>query len=274
MKPQRLTPAALALLLAAAGVATAQEPPSRSMDDLNWLEIRELVPARITTVLLTTGTLEPHGVINNGADNLAPAAIAAEIAGDINALIAPHIPYGITGSMSPYPGATYIPPEVWAPYVKAVMDGLARNGFRNIIVINGHGGPQAAMLQEVAKAVGLERGVNTLVVNWWTACSEAAVEVFGNRGGHAGENETAMIQAIAPALVHPELLAKVTATANPPQGAWSAFPAPSTITMYDPGTGTPTDFDQAKAEVYFRRVVACVRDLVTDILAKWEAAGF
>ena len=64
----------------------------------------------------------------------------------MNALIAPHIPYGVTGSMSPYPGATHIPAEVYAPYVRAVLAGLVRNGFKNIVIINGHGGPQTEVL--------------------------------------------------------------------------------------------------------------------------------
>ena len=40
------------------------------------MEFKEVVPSKITTVILPTGTLEPHGVINNGADNTAPAAMA------------------------------------------------------------------------------------------------------------------------------------------------------------------------------------------------------
>ena len=67
----------------------AQQPSSRSMDDLNWKEFQQLVPAKIKTVILTVGTLEAHGFINNGADNTVPVAIAKAIAGDINALIAP-----------------------------------------------------------------------------------------------------------------------------------------------------------------------------------------
>ncbi|MFC1540253.1 creatininase family protein, partial [Gemmatimonadota bacterium] len=180
---------------------SAQEPTSRLLDELNWLEIKELVPTRINTVLLTTGTVEPHGVINNGADNTAPVGIAKALVADVNAILAPHISYGITGSMSPYPGATYIQPEVYGPYVKAVMEGFVRNGFRNLIVINGHGGPQTAVLQEVANQIAFEHGVNTLVINWWSLCAEDALEVFGNTGGHAAENETAMVQALRPDLV-------------------------------------------------------------------------
>src|SRR5947208_11231136 len=79
------------LLPASAG---AQQPSSRSMDALNWKEFQQLVPAKVKTVILTVGTLEAHGFINNGADNTVPVANA--IAGDVNALIAPHIPYGVT----------------------------------------------------------------------------------------------------------------------------------------------------------------------------------
>ena len=72
---------------------------TREMDRINWMEFKEVVPSKITTVLLPTGTLEPHGVVNNGADNTAPTAMAKTIARRTNALIAPTLNYGITGSM-------------------------------------------------------------------------------------------------------------------------------------------------------------------------------
>ena len=278
----------LALLFLFAFPAAAQEParpappaggqaggpPSRWMDELNWLEFRELVPTKVKTVLLTTGTLEPHGVTANGADNLAPVKIAEAIAPEVNALIAPHIAYGVTGSMAPYPGATHIPAEVYAPYVRAVLEGLVKNGFRNLVIINGHGGPQTQLLMQVAQEVALAHGVNTLVINWWSTCADVTQEVFGNPGGHAGENETAFIQAINPRLVKKERLGEITSTPNAPPGAWSATPAPSSIGLYEKGKGMPRDFDQAKAEDYFRRVNACVAAVVKDTLAKWEKAGF
>ncbi len=254
--------------------ASAQQLLSRWMDDLNWMEFEEIVPAKVKTVLLTTGTLEPHGVVNNGADNLAPVNIAEAVAPEVNALIAPHIPYGVTGSMGPYPGATHIPPEVYAPYVRAVMVGLARNGFKNIVIINGHGGPQTEVLERVSQEVALEHRVNTLVVNWWGACADVTREVFGNPGGHAGENETAIIQAINPKLVKKELYSEALATANPEPGTWSATPFPSSIGLYKKGEGAPRDFDQKKADEYFRRINSCVTSLVKDTLRKWALARF
>src|ERR1700683_3692532 len=119
----------------------AQQPSSRSMDDLNWQEFRQLVPTKIKTVILTVGPLEAHGFINNGADNTVPVGIAHAIAADVNALIAPHIPYGVTDILAPYPGSLRVPEEPFHVYVRAVLVGLVNNGFRNIIILHGHGPP-------------------------------------------------------------------------------------------------------------------------------------
>ncbi|MCL4523281.1 MAG: creatininase family protein [Acidobacteria bacterium] len=254
---------------------SAQQLPTRAMDDLNWMEFRQIVPTKVKTVLVTVGTLEPHGVINNGADNTAPVAIANAIAADINALVAPHIPYGVTGSMSPYPGAVHISEDAFRGYFRAVLEGMVKNGFKNIVVINGHGGGQTAILNAVASEIALAHKVNTLVINWWSLASDVTLEVFKEDGGHAGINETAFIQAINPKLVHKELYTgKDMTTANPAPGTWSAVPAPSTIGLYKEGQGWPKDFDQAKADEYYKKVIAKVKALVQDILKKWEMAGF
>jgi creatinine amidohydrolase len=258
-------------------VAWAQQPKlaTRDMNDLNWMEFKRIVPARVDTVLVTIGTMEPHGVINSGADNTAPVAIARSLADDVNALVAPHIPYGVTGDMAPYPGALHVPEDVFRNYVHAVLDGMAKNGFRRIIVLNGHGGPQTAVLQSLLREVAFEHGVQTLLINWWALCSDVTKEVFGEDGGHAGINETAFIQAINPKLVHKEMYSgKDMATANPEPGAWSATPFPSSITLYKPGQGWPKDFDQKKADEYYKKVVAKVGALIKDAVKKWNMAGF
>ena len=58
------------------------QPSTRDMGEINWMEFREWVPQKITTVLLPTGTLEAHGVENNGADITAPVEIARRMAPD------------------------------------------------------------------------------------------------------------------------------------------------------------------------------------------------
>jgi creatinine amidohydrolase len=265
----------LCIMLSLPLTARAQQPSSRLMDDLNWKEFQQLVPAKIKTVILTVGTLEAHGFINNGADNTVPIHIANSIAPDINALIAPHIPYGVTDILGPYPGSLYIPPDAFRTYVRAVLVGLVNNGFKNIIILNGHG-PQVGILQQLANEISLQYKVNTLEINWWILCNDITHEVFGEDGGHATNDETAMVQAANPKLVHWDLFTgKDMSTALPsPGAAWSATPFPSTMLLYTKDQGLPKDRSQAKADEYSKKVIAKIRELITDTLHKWELAGF
>jgi creatinine amidohydrolase len=261
---------ALTVLLAGGAQAAAAAPPApgpstRELERINWMELREWVPAKVNTVLLPLGTLEPHGVTANGADILAPVAIARTLAPRLNAMVAPVVPYGFTGSLDASPGSFTVPEDAYRAYVRAVLVGLARNRFRNIVLINGHGGGQTAVLSALAQEVGREAGVRTLVVNWWSYCSDVTLEVFGEDGGHAGDNETAFVQAIDPTLVHKERYTPDLAAPNPAPGTWSAYPAPTSIGLYKEGQGYPK-FDAAKAKVYFDKVNDKVGRLIEDTI--------
>jgi len=262
----------LVLLSFVGSTPLAAQTPSRDLADLNWMEFRELIPAKIQTVLLPTGTLEAHGVIHNGTDSTVALALARAMAPKLHALVAPLVPYGVTGDLDAFAGGFTINEAAYRAYVGDVLNGLARLGFRNIIVINGHGGPQTAILNDLAEKAGRAHRVRTLVANWWAYCSDVDLKVFGEAGGHAGWNETALIQVIDPKLVKRERLSAATETPQPAEGAWSAYPFPSSIILYKPGEGHPR-FDQAKADAYFKAVVEKMTALAADVIAKWDQAG-
>jgi len=249
----------------------AKAPTTREMNLMCWQEFGELVPARIKTVLVPFGSLEPHGVIPNGTDNLAPEAMARDIAARVDALIAPTLNYGMTDAMKAFPGAVSIPPEAYAPFAEAVLDNLAANGFKNIIVLNGHGG-NTAVLNAAATRVANARRVRVLVVNWWTLADDITKAVFKQNGGHAGNNETAYIQAFLPEHIHPERYKPEMAAPIAPAGAYYAAPVASTILLYEKGQGFPT-FDAAQAKEYFRKVNDRVAELILDTIKKWDLAG-
>jgi creatinine amidohydrolase len=247
-------------------------PSTREMERINWIEFREWVPGKVSTVLLPLGTLEAHGVAANGTDILAPVAMARAIAARLNALIAPAVPYGFTGILDAYPGSFTIPENAYREYVRAVLIGLARNKFKNIVMLNGHGGGQTAILSALAQEVGRQTGTRMLVVNWWSYCSDVTLEVFGEDGGHAGENETAYVMAIDPALVEKKNYKPNMATALPAPNTWSAYPFPSSIMLYKEGQGY-LKFDSAKAKTYFTKVNDKIARLIEETIEKWDLAG-
>src|SRR5262249_4107916 len=151
-------------------------------------------------------------------------AIAREIAPRVNAMIAPVIPFGFTGILDAYAGCFTIPEDVYRAYVGATLIGLAKNKFKNIILLNGHGGGQTAILSALAQQVGRETGTRILVVNWWSYCADVSREVFGEDGGHAGNTETAYILATDASLVREQDYKSNMATGMPAPNTWSAYP--------------------------------------------------
>lgn len=250
--------------------AAQSAPTTRQMNLIGWQEFAELVPEQIETVLIPTGTVEAHGVLPNGSDNLAPEAMAAEIAERLNALVAPTLNYGVTGSLDAFPGTFSIDPEAYEAFVRSILTGLASNGFKNLVILNGHGGPQTEILERVAEDVGRHQRVRTLVTNWWSMTSDVLFDVFGENGGHAGLNETAYVQSIVPQQVHPERYSKDMATPSA-SGGWRAYPFPSSIILYQPDQGYP-DFDAEKARTYYQKVNESMAQQIEAIIAKWDQA--
>jgi creatinine amidohydrolase len=261
---------AIVLVAAFAAPVTAQDPRTRSLDDLNWMEVARLVPSRVTTVLLPVGTLEAHGVVNNGADNTVPESLAVRIAPQVNALVAPTVKYGVTVTINEYAGTFGISAEGFERYVYEVMKGLAAAGFRNIVVLNGHG-PNGPPLRNAAERVFRETAARVLVTEWWSLTADLVKAVYGTEGGHAGNNETGAVLAVRPDLVHRELYTGPDMT-TPRADGWAAYPFPSSILLYRAGEGYP-DFDPVKAKRYFDGTVERLVTLIRDVVGKWEKAG-
>jgi len=177
----------------------------------------------------------------------------------------------VTGSMDGFPGSFTVSEQAYRAYMKDVLDGFARMGFREIVIVNGHGGPQSDILASLATEAGRTHRIRTLVINWWSTATEVTLDVFGEDGGHAGWNETAFVQAIDPSLVHAEKYSDAMTIPNPPAKTWSAYPTPASITLYKPGQGL-VKFDQKKADEYFKKVNDLMAKLVIDIRDRWNSA--
>lgn len=242
---------------------------TRELQKLNWLQVKKLVPDSIDTIILPVGTVEAHGSACIGTDNFIPETIALGIAERIKALVAPTINYGITRSLYRYSGGLTISPDVFEAYLANVLDSLADSGFRNFIVMNGHGGNNS-VLKAVALPFHQERKANIAVIHWWELCAEMTEEFFGHAGGHAGTDEAAMVQAIDPAFVDEAAYDKEMAYLFRP-GA-DVYPVPGTILLYKRDEGYP-EFDLERSKEYRKKVIVTVGDFVEMVLSRWKKSG-
>ncbi len=238
----------------------------RHIENLTFSEFAELVPEKIDTVLLPVGTMEAHGCTNLGTDITIPEFICERLAEKLNFLIAPTIPYGITRTLLPYPGSMTVRPESFEAYVGDVVLSLFENGFKNLVIINGHGGHYDE-LARIAKDSWRKTGGRTIVIHWWDVCAPVTQEVFGQAGGHAGVDETAMVLAADPKLVKPDQCDE-----NMPylvRNGTYVYPNPAPVLLYKKGEGAP-QFDPERANIYAQKVVDFLAEFIEDVLARWK----
>jgi creatinine amidohydrolase len=239
----------------------------RRLDRLNHIEFKKIVPAEIDAVLIPVGTIEAHGITPLGTDVIIPQAMAEAISADVNAIVAPAIPYGITRGLTGHPGTLPVDPDVFRAYVGDVVKSLAEAGFGRIVVLNGHGG-QTDDLKDVLYETSREMGVKTLLVEWWYETDEIRKRILEREGGHAGADETACVMAVDPSLVKGDLYDEKMMTAW--SKAFAAYPFPGTIITYTEGDATLC-LDEAKCKAYFEAVTARVASIIKEVFSKWAA---
>ena len=238
----------------------------REFQRLAWVEIQKLVPNEIDTVLFPVGTIEAHGAAALGTDNYIPESMAAYLAEKINALIAPTVNYGITKSLYGYPGSMTVRPETFKQYIFEILISLKDVGFKRIVILNGHGGNNSA-LKEAAQEFFRDYHIKIAVIHWWELVVDTSTKFFGERGGHAAQDEASMVQAVDDKLVKKDLYDKEMAYYYRPGG--DIYPVPGTILLYKEGEGYP-DYDLKKAREFQKVVFAEVEEFIKHILQRWD----
>ena len=129
------------------------------------------------------------------------AAAAAEQAWDAGTqvLVLPTVPFGVNTGHLDIPGVVNMHPSTQAAVLEDVAESLVTQGFRKLLVLNGHGGNTfKPLVREVRVAVD---DLFIGVAHWFEIGDWA--DYFDDLGDHAGEMETSVMLNAAPELVRP-----------------------------------------------------------------------
>ena len=142
--------------------------------DANWMQIEEYLK-RDDRIVLPTGSTEQHGYLSLGTDAILAERVAVEAAEPLGIPVLPVLPFGMAPYFAEFPGSMSLRISTYVEVIRDLLDGLARQGFRRIAIINGHGGnsPVTGLLREWISEARPDR-VQVLFHSWYNAPQTAA----------------------------------------------------------------------------------------------------
>jgi len=181
---------------------------------------REWSERRTDLCVFPVGAFEQHsGHLPLAADDIEAEYFGAVVARALGAALLPVLNYGTSLEHTGLAGTITLRPETLMRIVRDVADEVEAQGFRTMILLNGHGGNYALtpVVRDINRA---DRALKILKVDFWTFVDEGLLEARskGLMDLHAGEFETSLILALRPDLVgreRPDLAPRVQGFTQP-----------------------------------------------------------
>jgi creatinine amidohydrolase len=130
----------LLILLFLCKYTVAQELPAR-WDDLTASDFPKALEKSSQTCILPIGILEKHGPhVPIGSDLIHVREWAIRAVKKEYAVVFPDYFYGQINEARQQPGTFSLPSKLIWDLMEATIEEIARNGFKKIVIINGHGG--------------------------------------------------------------------------------------------------------------------------------------
>lgn len=154
-------------------------------ETLNWMDV-EAYLRRDDRVVFITGCVEQHGYLSLLTDVLVPLALARAVCEPRGIPIVPPLPFGITPYLTAFPGTLSVRVETFAAIVRDVLEALMAQGFRRILVSNGHGGNSGTLFALMGELAGAHPEATLRAFEWWTDPHvEAYIATVGLTPTHA-----------------------------------------------------------------------------------------
>lgn len=216
--------AALCAILIGASSAPSQPPAAVFLEELSWTELRDLIRAGKTTVIVPSGGTEQNGPhMALGKHNVRVRVLSEKIARSLgNALVAPVLGDVPEGRLTPpsghmrFPGTISVPDTVFEQVLEAAARSLGLHGFRDIVFLGDHGTtqtPQRTVVLRLNREWARTAVRAHSIEEYYRASAVEFPRALKARGysddpinSHAGLADTSLMLAVDPRMVHMERL--------------------------------------------------------------------
>jgi creatinine amidohydrolase/Fe(II)-dependent formamide hydrolase-like protein/GNAT superfamily N-acetyltransferase len=154
-------------------------------------------------LVLPVGAFEQHSVhLPLDTDSIQVNFFARMVAEALDAALLPTLHIATSLEHSGFRGTFSLRPETLMQVVRDIADEAERQGFRFIVLMNGHGG-NFALVPACRDINRLDRALKIIPVDYWLFEDRPPLETAGRKGPnfHSGEIETSIMLVLRPDLV-------------------------------------------------------------------------
>jgi creatinine amidohydrolase len=137
------------------------------ISEMNWMMVEEYLK-RDDRAVLPLGSTEQHAYLSLSVDSILAERLAVEAAKPLGVPVFPVLPYGITPYFRAFPGTITLRVGTYMSIVRDILDALVEQGFKRILIVNGHGGNTPAQ-GLIGEWMADRPGVRIKFHNWWNA---------------------------------------------------------------------------------------------------------
>jgi len=111
--------------------------------DRNWQQLEAYLETD-DRIVLPLGSVEQHATLSLGVDMILAERVAIEAAEPLGVPVLPALAYGITPYFGAFPGSPSVTEPVYTALLRDLVTSLQQQGFKRVVIVNGHGGNSAA----------------------------------------------------------------------------------------------------------------------------------
>ena len=145
-------------------------------EDCSWMDVEKYLDAE-DRLMIVLGACEQHGYLSLLTDSKIPLALADAASQQSGVLVAPVVNYGISPYFLEYPGSFSLRISTYIDLVEDIVRSAYHQGFRRILVVNGHGGNNPAQ----AKFYELANELPQLQISWYSWWQSKSVEIVATK---------------------------------------------------------------------------------------------
>jgi creatinine amidohydrolase len=135
--------------------------------EMNWMMVEEYLK-RDDRCVLPLGSTEQHCYLSLSVDSILSERIAVEAAEPVGVPVFPVLAYGITPYFRAFPGTITLRSETYMSILRDILDTMAGQGFKRVLIVNGHGGNTPAQSLAGEWMAG-HPGIRIKFHNGWSA---------------------------------------------------------------------------------------------------------